>query len=300
MSGAGLYKEPRDRLVSDAVELHDLAARAALEILEDDRAAPRQRQRAQRLAETGRICATHDDTLGDFGSERFGDRCQRSFARQQHVLRGVLRNPIQPRARVDSGPKRARSQCALERILNNVFGIRRSNERARSHKKAGALLREQRLVDVVFVLDTLSMTVAELVEEALAPLDMRLRHYRSLRLLMYEGPQLQSAIGPVLGVDRTSVVVLVDDLERLKLAKRARSEDDRRAYRVALTEKGKKTVAKATALVSAVEHKIFAPLTEREQQLLRQLSTRLLLEPGIIADAFTKTVRGVREASSRA
>jgi DNA-binding MarR family transcriptional regulator len=171
--------------------------------------------------------------------------------------------------------------------LNNVFGIRRSNERARSHWKAGALQGEQQLVDIVFALGRLSRTVAALVEEALAPLDVRLRHYRLLRLLMYEGPQLQSAIGSVLGVDRTSVVALVDDLERLKLAQRARSESDRRAYRVALTEKGKKTVAKATAVVRAIEHKMYA-LTEREQQLLRQLSTRLLSEAGIVADAHTR------------
>ena len=143
-----------------------------------------------------------------------------------------------------------------------------------------------------FVLGTLSMTVAELVEEALAPLDLRLRHYRLLRLLMYDGPQLQGAIGPALGVDRTTVVALVDFLERLKLAKRARSESDRRAYRIELTEKGKKTAAKATALVNAVEQNMFAPLSEKEQQHLRLLSTRLLSEPGIIADAHAKALRG--------
>jgi DNA-binding MarR family transcriptional regulator len=150
-----------------------------------------------------------------------------------------------------------------------------------------------------FVFGTLSMTVAELVEEALAPLDLRLRHYRMLRLLMYDGPQLQSAIGPALGVDRTTVVALVDHLERLKLAKRVRSESDRRAYRIALTEKGKKTAAKVSALVNAVEQNMFAPLTDHEQVHLRQLSTRLLSEPGIIADAHAKTVRGAGEAPAR-
>jgi DNA-binding MarR family transcriptional regulator len=142
-----------------------------------------------------------------------------------------------------------------------------------------------------FVLGTLSMTVAELVEEALAPLDLRLRHYRLLRMLAFEGPQSQSAIGPALGVDRTTVVALVDHLEKLKLAKRVRSEEDRRAYRIALTEKGRKVTLKATEIVNGVEESMFAPLSSAERAHLTRLSTRLLSEPGIIAEAHARAVR---------
>ena len=142
-----------------------------------------------------------------------------------------------------------------------------------------------------FVLGTLSMTVTELVEEALAPLNLRMRHYRLLRLIHFSGPQLQSAIGPALGVDRTTVVAIVDHLEKLKLAKRERSESDRRVYRIALTEKGHRAAVKATDVVNAAEETMFAPLTAEEQLLVRKLSTRLLSEPGVIADAHAKTVR---------
>ncbi len=127
-----------------------------------------------------------------------------------------------------------------------------------------------------FVLGTLSGTVADMIERALAPLNLRLRHYRLLRLLTYDGSQLQSAIGPALGVDRTTVVALVDQLEAAKLAKRLRSTDDRRAYRVAITAKGRRTVEKAAALVNVVEQNIYAPLTLDEREKLRYLSTRLL------------------------
>ena len=51
-----------------------------------------------------------------------------------------------------------------------------------------------------FVLGTLSMAVGDLVERALEPLDLRLRHYRLLRLLFFEGARQQSSIGPVLAV----------------------------------------------------------------------------------------------------
>ena len=139
-----------------------------------------------------------------------------------------------------------------------------------------------------FVLSTLSLTVTELVENALEPLDLRLRHYRLLRLLYFDGSRLQSSIGPALGVDRTTVVAIVDHLEKLKLARRVRAEGDRRAYRVELTEKGKRVALKATETVNAVEESMFSPLTEDEQNVVRKLSARLLSEPGIIARAHAK------------
>jgi DNA-binding MarR family transcriptional regulator len=141
-----------------------------------------------------------------------------------------------------------------------------------------------------FVLSTLSLAVTELVEEALAPLDLRLRHYRLLRLLYFDGPRLQSTIGAALGVDRTTVVAIVDHLEKLKLAKRVRSTEDRRAYLVALTEKGKRAALKATALVNAVEENMFSPLTAEEQNVVRKLSARLLSESGMIAAAHARTL----------
>jgi DNA-binding MarR family transcriptional regulator len=142
-----------------------------------------------------------------------------------------------------------------------------------------------------FILSTLSVTVTELVEDALAPLDLRLRHYRLLRLLYFDGSRLQSTIGPALGVDRTTVVAIVDHLEKLKLAKRVRSPQDRRAYGVALTEKGKRVAAKATELVNVVEETMFSPLTVEEREVVRKLSARLLSAPGIIAEAHAKLAR---------
>jgi DNA-binding MarR family transcriptional regulator len=136
-----------------------------------------------------------------------------------------------------------------------------------------------------FVLGTLSMAVGALVERALEPLDLRLRHYRLLRLLFFDGARQQSSIGPVLGTDRTTVVAIVDHLEKLKLAKRVRSPED------AITEKGKRVSEKATQLVNAVEATMFSPLSGEEQDLVRKLSARLLLHPGIIAEAHAKIAR---------
>ena len=142
-----------------------------------------------------------------------------------------------------------------------------------------------------FVLSTLSLTVTELIDEALARLGLRLRDYRLLRLLLFDGPQLQGAIGPALGVDRTTVVALVDKVELKKLVRRSRSSTDRRAYLLNLTAKGERVAREATKTVNAVEEDLFAPLDAKERSDLRSLSMRLLAKPGAIARAHAVTRR---------
>jgi DNA-binding MarR family transcriptional regulator len=127
-----------------------------------------------------------------------------------------------------------------------------------------------------FVLTKLAVTVSGLLDDALAPLDLRLRDYRLLLLLDAEGTRAQSSIGAALGIDRTSVVALVDRLERLGAVKRLRCED-RRAYFVELTQKGRKLAREAVARVTAAEKTIYAPLSARERETLRELSAQVLL-----------------------
>jgi DNA-binding MarR family transcriptional regulator len=141
-----------------------------------------------------------------------------------------------------------------------------------------------------FLLGTVSVTVAELLEEALEPLGIRLRHYRLLRVLAYEGPQQQSALGATLQVDRTTVVALVDFLEENQLANRVRDPGDRRAYVVRLTEKGQDLARQASTAAAAIQERIFAPLASTERSTLRALFTRLLTSPGPIADAHARII----------
>ena len=127
-----------------------------------------------------------------------------------------------------------------------------------------------------FILTKLAVTVSGLLDDALATLGLRLRHYRLLLLLQKNGACAQSAIGPALGIDRTSVVAVVDDLERHGAVKRMRCED-RRAYFVGLTPAGRKLANKALARVVAAEKKIYAPLSAAERKTLRRLSAQVLL-----------------------
>lgn len=131
-----------------------------------------------------------------------------------------------------------------------------------------------------FVFSTLAFMVTQQVDDVLEPLGLRLRHYRLLRLLRYEGPLAQSEIGRYLGIDRTTTVSVIDFLEARGLARRMRSREDRRVYVVELTAKGRALAEKATKLVTKTEERMFAPLENKERQALRRLATRLLCAEG--------------------
>jgi DNA-binding MarR family transcriptional regulator len=146
-----------------------------------------------------------------------------------------------------------------------------------------------------FTLTTVSYLISELMQAALDPFELNMREYRLLRILSADGPQRQSALGAQLAIDRTTAVGLVDDLERKGYAKRERAKEDRRAYLISLTAKGKRTIAKAISAVSKTERKVFDPLHSREKEELQRLVRALLTESGPIAEqhrrAFQSLIR---------
>ncbi|MDB5042656.1 MAG: transcriptional regulator, MarR family [Candidatus Eremiobacteraeota bacterium] len=149
-----------------------------------------------------------------------------------------------------------------------------------------------------FVLSTLAVSVTHLVETAIEPLGLRMRHYRLLRMLLGSGPQRQSAVGAALGIDRTSVVALIDEIEAGGLVRRERDPEDRRAYVVVLTAKGRRAAQRAVESVSVAEAAMFGPLTVTEKNNLQNLATRLLAERGPIADRHREESLSLRERGS--
>jgi MarR family transcriptional regulator, lower aerobic nicotinate degradation pathway regulator len=135
-----------------------------------------------------------------------------------------------------------------------------------------------------FVLSTLAVTVSSLLDAELEPLGLRMRQYRVLRILHEDGPQRQSALGAALGIDRTTTVQVIDELEAAGFVKRARSTDDRRQYVVTITPKGRRTTEKAIVRTAKAEATMYGPLSPSERSTLQELATRLLTKPGTIAE----------------
>ena len=85
----------------------------------------------------------------------------------------------------------------------------------------------------------------------------------------------QAAIAEQLGLDRTVMTYLVDDLEKAGLAERRPDPADRRARRVILTTKGRKAFDAAATRIADVERAVLGSLSDADAALFRQLLARV-------------------------
>ena len=87
---------------------------------------------------------------------------------------------------------------------------------------------------------------------------------------------IQQELGSALGIDRSTMVSLIDQLEGAGLAKRRPSAKDRRAREIAITPKGRRLLQQARDLISQVEDRVLAGLTADERHELATLLRRAL------------------------
>jgi DNA-binding MarR family transcriptional regulator len=125
----------------------------------------------------------------------------------------------------------------------------------------------------------------EMADRALKPLGLNVRQYGVLTLLRNrkkaDGESAsQQAIGELLRIDRTTMVALIDELERSGYVQRDRNPDDRRAYVIGLTAAGHKAQARAEQAIDADAEHFFGRLSEPERQQLHELLRRLNREAG--------------------
>jgi DNA-binding MarR family transcriptional regulator len=120
--------------------------------------------------------------------------------------------------------------------------------------------------------------MAQLNSAALAPYDINGRELAVLLVLTDHEPPSQQQAAERLGVDRTTMVALLDGLETKGLVTRRPQAGDRRRNVVELTEKGRQTVTDATAASDEAERALLSALTKQEAEQLRKLLQALVDE----------------------
>lgn len=103
-----------------------------------------------------------------------------------------------------------------------------------------------------------------------------LRHFAVLGHLAEAGPTPQSALVGQLQMDKSSMVYVLDELERQDLVNRRKDEHDRRRYAVHLTDEGRARLAEVTRIAAQTMSKLLAPLSESDQHRLHALLTRFI------------------------
>jgi DNA-binding MarR family transcriptional regulator len=132
-----------------------------------------------------------------------------------------------------------------------------------------------------YVLKHAQLRLAEHAGQALAPFGLDARELVVLAVLATGHPVSQVEAARRLGVDRTTMVALVDALEAKGLVERRRDARDRRRNVVEPTAHGMRVRAAAEAAREAAERAFLAPLGEREAARLVAALRRLAGVPGV-------------------
>src|SRR5215203_6785765 len=76
-----------------------------------------------------------------------------------------------------------------------------------------------------------------------------------------QGEYTQTALAQAIGLDKTTMVVTIDALERAGLVERRMSSEDRRARVIAVTEAGEAKVAEGERIVDQIHDDVLSTLS---------------------------------------
>ena len=112
--------------------------------------------------------------------------------------------------------------------------------------------------------------------EALEPLGLTTALFALLNVLGTREGAIQQELGAAMGIDPSTMVSLIDQLEAAELAKRRPRPTDRRAREVAITPKGRRALEQARELAMQVELDVLGGLSGAERRQLLALLRRAL------------------------
>jgi DNA-binding MarR family transcriptional regulator len=138
-------------------------------------------------------------------------------------------------------------------------------------------------VPLGFLLHHLSDSLGASLDAAFQELGVSLPQVIVLAAIARHGARSQLDLGGCAGINRTRMVSLLDELEAQDLVQRQRDPDDRRVYRVLLTEAGRERLCAAGRRRLDVEERWLSPLSPQERTQFRTLLLRLAALSGPIA-----------------
>jgi DNA-binding MarR family transcriptional regulator len=149
--------------------------------------------------------------------------------------------------------------------------------------------------DLAWLLANVSHALTTEMTAALEDLSVTPRAYCVLGAAM-QGEYTQTALAQAIGLDKTTMVVTIDALERAGLVERRTSREDRRARVIAVTEAGVEKVAEGERIVDQISDDVLSTLPAETRAAfmdgLRQLAAERLC-------SATPCVKPVRRRAPR-
>jgi MarR family transcriptional regulator, transcriptional regulator for hemolysin len=129
--------------------------------------------------------------------------------------------------------------------------------------------------DLGWLLKQASYALSTEMVAALAPLKVSPRGFHVLSAAL-TGEHTQTELAQLVGLDKTTMVVTIDELEMAGLAKRLPSATDRRARVIAVTTAGEQKVVEGNEIMRQVQDEVLAALPAGERAGLLDALNRLV------------------------
>lgn len=112
--------------------------------------------------------------------------------------------------------------------------------------------------------------------EALSPYGIIPQHMGILHILKASEPLNQASLGDEMGIDKATMVKLIDCLEQKKLVVRITDPNDRRGKLIQITPKGAEFLTKTSKVIQKVMEDFLKPLSRGESEVLKKTLSKLL------------------------
>ncbi|MGH3301712.1 MAG: MarR family winged helix-turn-helix transcriptional regulator [Streptosporangiaceae bacterium] len=165
------------------------------------------------------------------------------------------------------------------------------NEQPRSGRRLPAPL------SVGFTLSQLGFSTSGRFGQLMAGLGLEPRHFAVLRAVGEAGEQSQQAVAQRLQIPASTMVTLLDHLEREGLIERRPHPTDRRTWLPHLTSQGGDILDRAVRLGAQWEEEICSGLSPAERDTLLALLRRVAINIGVATEELPDRGTGQRPQS---
>lgn len=161
-------------------------------------------------------------------------------------------------------------------MSSNSAGTERADVESMGGSGLGRLCSTALASEIEFLTARARSLGSSRANEALAPLQLKVRSYSVLSLACSGTNPSQRELAEFLSLDPSQVVSLIDQLESLGAVVRETDPRDRRSKVIVGTVQGKRLYKKAESAIREAENDSLQALSSNERNLLRSLLTRIV------------------------
>lgn len=128
-----------------------------------------------------------------------------------------------------------------------------------------------------YCLSKSSQIIKERFDQELEKYDLITAQAGLLNILFHSPPINQLELGSSIGIDKATMVKLIDGLENLGYVERTTNTNDRRAKLVTITKIGRKLSEELQRCRKGIEEDLLADFTKKEREAIRSYMAKMLV-----------------------